>query len=295
MHRLSEKPIVSFSRNGERFELGTSGLDPILHMYGSTGLGIAPVEVSDSERLGGDGSIVRSVRFGKREVFIPLRMEAETTADLSVLRRRLARLITPVSGDPAASLVDVTIQDPATGIERTARGIYKDGLDGDFGSGYHGYWQKLGLTFECHDPWWLGPEQTVELRVNPGSKPFLSDTVPFFPVVLAQSTVQGRFDVTVEGDGQVWPSWEVVGPGTDLAIARGNDRIEIRGDFPAGSPVLIDTATRRITPDRWDDTTRASELFPLEPGRQTITVTLVGATTDTLVRLTYRERYLEGL
>ncbi|MFE7605781.1 hypothetical protein ACFU1Q_11525 [Brachybacterium paraconglomeratum] len=286
---------MSFSRDGETFELGTSGLSPILHMYGSTGLGIAPVEVSDSERLGGDGSIVRGVRFGKREVYIPLRMEAETTADLSLLRRRLARLITPVSGDPAASLVDVTIQDPATGIERTARGIYKDGLDGDFGSGYHGYWQKLGLTFECPDPWWLGPEQTVELRVNPGSKPFLSDTVPFFPVVLAQSTVQGRFDVTIAGDGPVWPAWEVVGPGTDLVIARGSDRIKILGDFPAGSPVLIDTAAGRITPDRWDDTTLESVLFPLEAGRQTITVTLVGATKDTLVRLTYRERYLEGI
>lgn len=301
MHRMSEKPIVSFSRDGETFELGTTGLSPILHMYGSTGLGIAPVEVSDSERLGGDGSIVRGVRFGKREVYIPLRMEAETTADLSRLRRRLARLITPVSGDPAASLVDVTIQDPATGTERMVRGIYKDGLDGDFGTGYHGYWQKLGITFECPDPWWMGPERIKTMQINRGSKAFTSQTVPFFPIVLAPSNVVEEFDVPIQGDGEVWPTWEVVGPGRDLTIQRGDERIFIGGEFPAGTVTRIQTRPRRITPDRWDDVSLGSKLFPLRPGPNRIRITMVDAVPDTpdspgtLVRLVWQERYLEGI
>src|SRR5699024_34886 len=29
--------------------------------------------------------------------------------------------------------------------------------------------------FECPDPWWLGPERIQTLRLNPGSKPFLSE------------------------------------------------------------------------------------------------------------------------
>lgn len=503
MRRMSEKPIVSFSRDGETFELGTTGLSPILHMYGSTGLGIAPVEVSDSERLGGDGSIVRGVRFGKREVYIPLRMEAETTAELSLLRRRLARLITPVSGDPAASLVDVTIRDPATGVERMVRGIYKDGLDGDFGTGYHGYWQKLGITFECPDPWWLGPERTRTMQIYRGSKAFLSrgatervnlaanpsfasltgafgagtiveasgasvalssdwssagDTsvkitpgsnvlaaawlspysaalirggdlagktitvaldmylpeaqsgasgafarslgigvmqadgsvgiaadawsepapneagvhrlvkvyevpegargiylsarngstsgpvfvdaltveegltggsyfdgdsegaswtgtphestsyivtpgsgTPFFPIVLAPSSIVGEYDVPIQGDGEVWPAWEIQGPGRDLTIQRGDDRIFIAGEFPAGSVTRIQTRPRRITPDRWDDVSLGSKLFPLRPGPNRIRITMVDAVPDTpdspgtLVRLVWQERYLEGI
>ena len=68
------------------------------------------------------------------------------------------------------------------------------------------------------------------------------------------------------------------------------------GSFLAGQPVLIDTTGEgEILPNsRWLDTSLRSRLFKLEQGLQTITVTLVGATTETLVRLTYRERYREG-
>lgn len=286
----SDSPIVSLSRDGQVFELGRGPDDPVLHLYGSTGLGLAPVDIASTDRITGDGSIVRGVRYGAREVFLPLLMESDSVAGLSVMRRELNRLLAPHLGP-----VEIRVEDPASGTDRMIRGYYREGLDGDFGDGFHGSWQTLGLTFECPDPWWLGPEQTVELRVNPGSKPFLSDTVPFFPVILAQSTVQGRFDVTIEGDGPVWPAWEVLGPGTDLVIARGTDRIEIAGSFSPTVPVLIDTAAGRITPDRWADTSLRSRLFSLDPGQQSLTVTLVSATPATLVRLTYRERYLEGV
>lgn len=295
MPTLSQRPIVSFSRNGETFELGTTGLDPILHMHGSTGLGIPPVETAKSARLGGDGSHVRNVRFGDREVYIPLRMEAESTAELSLLRRRLNRLVAPIPGDPLGSLVDVTIDDRATGTVRTIQGIYTDGLDGDFGSDYHGYWQKLGLTFDCPDPWWLGPERLRTLQVAPGTKPFLSQTVPFFPVVLAPSNVVGAWDIEIRGDGEVWPSWEVVGPGRDLVIESGDKRLSILGEFPS-TPTLIQTRPRRITPrERFRDLVKGSTLFSLPPGHHQIRVSMVGADENTIVRLVYRERYLEGI
>ena len=290
MHKVIDSPVVSFARDGEVFELGRSGTDPVLHLHGSTGLGLGPVSIASSERLAGDGSIVRGVRYDSREVFIPLYMEAASTGELSAVRRDLTALLAPHRGP-----VDVRIVDPATGSDRMIRGYYTEGLDGDFGDTFHGTWQTLGLTFTCPDPWWLGPERLVELRVNPGAKPFLSDTVPFFPVILAQSVVQGRFDVDIEGAGPVLPSWEVVGPGEDLRISNGTDVIEIDGEFEAGTSTVIDAATGRITPDRWADTSLRSRLFALEPGRQTITVSLVGATTDTVVRLVYRERYLEGV
>ena len=288
-------PVVTFSRNGQALTLGRSGEEPTLHLKGSTGLGVAPVDIAKTDRITGDGSIVRGVRYTDRELFIPLLVEQPSSGDLSLWRRELTRLLAPSSGDPAGSLVEVQIEDPATGTVRMIRGIYQDGLDGDYGDDTDGSWQTLGLTFTCPDPWWLGPERLVELRVNPGAKPFLSDTVPFFPVILAQSVVQGRLDVEIDGDGPVSPVWEVLGPGTDLRISDGSSVIEIDGDFPAGSPVVIDAGSGRIVPDRWADTSLRSRLFDLAPGRHSLTVTLVSATADTLVRLTYRERYLEGI
>lgn len=286
----SDSPIVTFSRNGEVFELGRGPDDPVLHLYGSTGLGLAPVDIKSSDRVAGDGAVVRGVRYGVRELYVPLLMESDSVAGLSAMRRALTRLLAPHLGP-----VEVRVQDPATGTDRMIRGYYRDGLDGDFGSGFHGSWQTLGLTFECPDPWWLGPERVVELRIDPGSKPFISRSVTFFPVTLAQSSVQGEFEVDILGDGPVWPSWQVAGPGEDLTISNGQDVIEISGEFDASSPVLIETGPGRITPDRWADLSLRSRLFSLEPGQQTLTVTLVGASTDTLVRLTYQERFLEGV
>ena len=286
----SDSPIVSFSRGGVVFELGRGPDDPVLHLYGSTGLGLAPVSIKSSDRVAGDGAVVRGVRYGVRELYVPLLMESDSVAGLSAMRRELNRLLAPHLGP-----VEVRVQDPATGTDRMIRGYYREGLDGDFGSGFHGSWQTLGLTFECPDPWWLGPERTTELRVNPGSKPFISTVESFFPVLLAQSSVIGQFSVDISGDGPVWPSWEVVGPGSDLVIGRGSDRIEISGAFDAGSVTLIDTASGRIVPDRWADTSLRSRLFSLEPGMHDLTVTMVGASTDTLVRLTYQERFLEGV
>lgn len=290
MRRWSDSPVVSFARDGQVFELGRSGQDPVLHLHGSTGLGVAPVDIAKTDRIAGDGSVVRGVRYTDREVYIPLAVEAESAAALSEVRRTLNRLLAPHLGP-----VEVRIQDPATGTDRMIRGYYTDGLSGDFGDSFHGTWQTLGLTFTCPDPWWLGLEQTTEFAVNPGTKPFLSATVPFFPVVLAQSTVQGRFEVDIRGDGEVFPVWEVIGPGTDLVISDGVSELRINGDFRAGSVTRIDTRTKRIVPDRWTDVPPSSRLFSLTPGRAVLTVTMVGATEDTKVRLTYREQFLEGI
>lgn len=294
MHKWSDSPIVTFSRNGQEVTLGRSGDAPVLHLNGSEGLGVAPVEIAKSDRIAGDGSVVRGVRYGDREVFIPMLVEQPSTGDLNLWRRELNRLLAPVPGDPEGSLVDVRVEDPTTGTVRTVRGIYQTGLEGEFGSDYFGDWQTLGVRFDCSDPWWLGQERTQTLRLNPGSKPFLSDTEPFFPVLLAESVVQGDWSITVDGDGPVWPVWEVTGPGTGLRITRGTERIEIDGEVRAGETLRIDTRSGRIVPDRWDDASDGTELFPLRPGMNRLQVSMVGATVDTLVRLVYHERWLEG-
>ena len=290
MDSWMDSPIVSFGRGGERFTLGRGQDDPVLHLHGSTGLGLAPVSIESSDRLTGDGSIVRGVRYGTREVFIPLLMEAESVGALSLMRRELTRLLAPHSG-----MVDVRIEDPATGTDRMIRGYFREGLEGDFGDGFHGAWQTLGLTFECPDPWWLGPERTRTLQLNPVVKDFLSDTTPFFPVILAESVVQDEWTIEVEGDADVWPTWEVTGPGTDLLIESDDARIFIAGTFLAGQVTRIDTAAGVISPDRWADTSLDSRLFPLRAGVNTLRVSMVNATVDTTVRLVWQERYLEGV
>lgn len=294
MQAWDEAPIVTIARGGESITLGRDPGDAVIHLNGSTGLGIAPVEWKSTPRTAGSGNVVHGVRYGDREVFLPIYASAPTVGELHEWRERLAGLVAPIEDDLDASVVDITFDDPTTGRVRTARGRYVSGLDGEFAGEYHGTWQTLGLVFEC-EPWWLGPERLVELRLAPEVKPFLSDTVSFFPVILSGSTVAGEFDVVISGDGPVWPAWEVVGPGEDLIISNGREWLEVTGEFPAGEPVLFDSEAGRIVPDRWPDLSARSRLFPLRQGSQTITASIVNATADTVVRLTYRERYRVGV
>lgn len=290
MHRWADSPIVTLSRGDQALELGRSGREPTLHLHGTTGLGLPPADVATADRLAGHGSVVRGVRYEARPVFLPILMEAPSTADLTIARRDLYRLLAPHLGP-----VEVRVQDPGTDTDRMIRGYLREGLTGDFGDTFHGSWQTLGLDFLCPDPWWMGAERVQTFRVNPGVKPFISTTVDFFPVILAQSTVMGRFEVQVYGDGPAFPVWEVMGPGEDLIISDGTNRIQVNGTFKAGEVVRIDTREGRIVPDRWADVTLDSRLFSLPPGRTTLTVTMVGATEATTVSLSYRERYLEAI
>lgn len=289
--------IVTFVRNGQELELGQTRGGPSVFIHGSTGLGVAPVEIAKSPRLAGDGSVVRGVRYSDRTVFIPLFAEAESMGALHAWRRELTRLLAPVSGAPEASLVEVRVEEPESGNVRTIRGIYQDGLSGDFGEGYHGKWQTLGLVLECSDPWWLGQERIRTLEPADGVKPFLSDTIEFFPIILAESAVHDEWDIRVEGDAPVWPVWEINGPGEDLLIesVTTGERIFIDGDFLAGTITRIDTGAGRIVPDRWDDVSLDSRLFPLQPGLNTIRVSMVGATGATIIRLVWQERWVEGV
>nr|WP_227488222.1 phage tail domain-containing protein [Brachybacterium subflavum] len=469
---------------------------PTLHLHGSEGLGIPPVDISKTDRLTSHGSIVRGVRYTDREVFLPIFVDCADMFELNALRQQWYDLVAPDKG-PVEIRVEIPQGDDTDPITRSIFGYYKSGLEGDFGDDYYGDAQKIGLTFDCPDPLWLGPERLRTLQINPGSKPFLSDYqftrknlavnpsfesglaqgasptgwavnatggvdtawagagtqsvraeavsggtnntafypwgtpdksdmaavygmtsgktftvgatihlgaaqtgtiidharrigintyangsasynvfqsdaapnaagtyrlkvtftvpagnplvsvrlsngsntvpvwwdqitveegttdgtyfdgdstggawtgtphasvsglvvpgtgVPFFPVVLAESFAQGKWTVAIDGDSDVWPTWEITGPGSDLIIQRGSERIFIQGQFTAGSVTRIQTAPdrMRITPDRWNDLSLDSDQFPLKPGSNDIAVSLANATTDTTIRLVWRETY----
>lgn len=293
MSSWTDSPIVSFGRDGNMVTLGRGPQDyPTLHLHGSEGLGIPPVDIAKADRLTSHGSIVRGVRYTDREVFLPIFLDCADIFELNALRQEWYDLVAPDKG-PVEIRVEIPQGGDADPVSRSIFGYYKSGLEGDFGDDYYGDAQRIGLTFDCPDPLWLGPEQTMTLQINPGVKPFLSATEPFFPVILAQSFAKGEWTISVAGDSEVWPTWEVTGPGSDLIIQSGTERIFIQGQFAAGSVTRIQTAPdrMRITPDRWDDLSLDSDQFPLRPGNNTVKVSLADATTATTARLVWREIY----
>lgn len=128
----------------------------------------------------------------------------------------------------------------------------------------------------------------------------LEKRAPFFPVILASSTVDGAYQLDIQGDAEAWPVWEIDGPGEDLLIenVETGERTFIEGEF--GETVTIDARAGDIFSDTfthgelWDRVSLDSVLFALAPGRNRIKITMVNARPNSEVRLRYRETWRAG-
>lgn len=276
--------------------LGNGETDNHAHLLnGSQGLGIAPPTFASSEVPGGDGSLLRGKRLGERDVFIPVYLEADTEAALDEHRADLIRLLSPT--DPRDLFVRV--QAPGSESYRELRVHYAGGLAGDFGSTYWGTFQTIGLEFRAFDAFWLGQPLSISQQVDPARKPFLSTTTPFFPIMLADSTVDAQIVLQIGGDSPTWPVWTITPPGEDLLISHTETGKRFYVDGLLAEPLVIDMENAEVRTlsgeDRWSSASMDSQPFMLQPGRNVLDFSMVGATADSLVHVTYRPRYLAGL
>jgi hypothetical protein len=124
----------------------------------------------------------------------------------------------------------------------------------------------------------------------------------FFPVILAQSTVEGAFTFDINGDAPTWPTWIVDGPGEDLLIEnkKTGDRIFVSGRFDEQVTITTRPQVQDITSPShmdgslWDRVSIDSVLFPLSPGENEVAITMVGASAKTQVQMTYQEAWKAG-
>lgn len=294
----SGDPVVSLLRaDGRELVLGNG--EPgaqITRMYGAEGLGLGPVSFATSPRLAGNGSVLRGERVDERELFIPVLLEADDVVALDSLRESLTVFLSPLD----SSELVVRVTSPGRDEWRELPVRYAGGLEGDFGDGYHGDWQKVGLKFKALDALWRGQPVTITKMVDAAYKPFLSASVEFFPVVLADSTVAGRISVDIAGAAPTLPVWTVTPPGEDLLIQDLSTGARLYLDGLLPGQVTVDMAQGRVTVastgenlnDRLSLDTR---FFALSPGHQEIAFSMVGASSASRLDLTYTPRYLAGL
>src|SRR5690625_2941872 len=119
---------------------------------------------------------------------------------------------------------------------------------------------------------------------------------PFFPIFLADSTVQGEHELTVEGDAPVWPVWEITGPGKDVEII-GPDGSRLFVEGEVSSPITIVTEPRkRSIRDAsgliWERMKPGDDqFFALEPGEQVVKMTMVGGNPESTIKAVYSENW----
>lgn len=293
-------PSISFHREGDgSLHLGRAGGPGALNLIrGAQGLGAAPVSFSSAPRLAGHGSVFRGKRLDERDIFLPLELRGGTMSGANTVRDDLRRFLSPLDDRELTLRVSV----PGRDRWREIPVHYAGGLEGDDDDQYHGHWERVGLELKSLEALWRGEPESQPFQVDAPTKSFLSLTEPFFPVLLADSTVAGRIQVDVAGGAPTAPLWTITPPGEDLLIRHAESGSEFFLEGYLGETVNLDMSNGRLwsASDPMGDLlwervpADRGQLFQLTPGRNTIEFALVGSTADSMVHVTYAPRYLAG-
>ena len=124
--------------------------------------------------------------------------------------------------------------------------------------------------------------------------------VPFFPVVLADSTVQGELEINVKGDSQVWPEWLIKGPGEDVLIENDyGDQIFIEGTVNSIIRIVTEPQRQAIRDETgliWGRVPVGQDvMFPLRPGKNHVKLSMVNGSPQSSITVSWRENWKAGL
>lgn len=307
-HRV---PVVSITRSGSPVSEGIR-LHHNQQKYGYIlgpaveGLGVAPVELQ-SAALAGGGSVFRHARQTEGDVFLPITLSAQSPSQLPGMFDRLVQLVQPGRGVS----YDVVVWDPYGQETRTRRLVFESGLTDPTRHG-HRIW-KTSITGRYMDPFWYGQERILSRKLGALEKKFITAyegtapefddayEFPFFPVMVGGSTIQNEYELQVEGDAPAYWDGYVRGPGTDLQIMnQDGDEIFVPGQI--SEPVVIQTKPQEQditladgTPI-WDRVPIGRDvLFPLEPGRNIVKISMVGASPESEIVIRYREAFYHAM
>lgn len=259
---------------------------------GVSGRFAPPVLFDDEEAVGRDGSRLRNVRAGVRDIVLPLSIEPSDEPALRLRLRQLVSALWPARGSG-------TLRSVRGSVSRQIAVRYAGGLEivEDFGSAITG-WVNAGLVLRAFDPFWEDGAD-VEVLFSAGVQPTF---LPFPPLDLAASATVGTATIVNGGDAEAWPVWKIVGPGgpVELSNAVTGDVLELSTVLGPDETLTVDTRPGRKTirdgdgNNLYGDRASGSSLWPLVRGDNVVDVLLADATEDSSVRLSYRRRWLSA-
>lgn len=290
-----EEPLVLFS----------NGQTPYTLLEGVEGFGLPEYDYKTAEHPGGVGAVLQGTRVKEREIYLPLHIQGANQDEVMRHLAALQRMVHPGGG---GCTLEIT---PENKDSRRIPVLYKEGLQGNFGSTYRKFWYTFGLKLVALSPYWQGWPEVFVWKTQTNSKPFISGgeqvkTHKFFPVTLDASAVATGRRVTIYSDRPVSPVWSAHGPITDLKIQDGdNNTLGFAGTIAPGDSLTIDTGTYTLSYVRGgviqpsDDSLYArlgegSEMFQLPPGESGIRVAGSGMNANSRIELSYTPLYLSG-
>jgi hypothetical protein len=255
-------------------------------LVGKRGRFMAPVEVAADAVVGSDGTRVRGVRFADREIVLPVGFTGTSHTAMRAAVHNWQPWLNPRNG-PGRLQVTVSYQSGGSTVTWSTRSIacyYVGGLEGAEGEDdTTGSMLKAMLVFRAVEPFWEElPGESKSFPLSPGTE---SD--------FTAGTVR---TVTNNGDVDTWPLWTITtdaygitGPIT-IANSTTGKTLVYDANVATYTVLEINTApgsracrTRATTgpivwTNRWGNLDAASELWPLEPGGNSVGITLAAWT-----------------
>jgi hypothetical protein len=245
------------------------------------------------------GAFWRGVRALPRELILPVIIR-DGNRDLALSKRRaFTEALSPENG---SGLCVIKVSHP-DGSTRWIDARYVDGIDaGERGPGEYGITtMKYSLRFMADDPYFYGAQVVMPWQMAASTRTELpipgSDDL--FEVV-SSPLLAGGVTINNPGGIKAYPTWEFVGPFTQIiaenetlgqsftithTAASSTDTLSLVTD--PGDSYLVD----ELGANQWTTLSAGYQLWPLAPGDNIVNVTMTGATTDSLARLSYYPLY----
>jgi hypothetical protein len=260
-------------------------------MPGVAGTGLPDYAFYTDQSPAFDGSVVRGVRAGQRQITIPLHLWGPDRPSCLARFHRLVQDLNPAFGPGTLAFTE------ADGSTRRISAYYADGLSGqedDDRTGRH--WMTVVLVFMAPSPYFNGEDRTVTFHVGGGADTFL----PILPWRVKDSQVLGSVKVLNLGEVRTYPVWTIRGPATAATIANvtTGESFVLTRTMTSSDTAVIDTregvksAVLNGSINLWPNLGSTPVLWPLNPGENSLSLTVTGATEDSSVQLSYTSRYL---
>jgi hypothetical protein len=236
-----------------------------------------------------DGAVLRDVNVRPLEWDLPLLVTGTTPAQLHQRVRDLVTWMAPQRGD------GIFVNTAADGETRrlTCR---VDSIDFVEDNPPH---RRVVVGLHAADPYWYADADETETW----SQNFGLPSPPFpvtFPWLFPSNILFAAATVDNPGDVESWPSWRIVGPGTNPSlrnVTTGETMVFSR-TLGLGESILVEltrdavSITDGLGTKLFSTLSNPSVAWAIQPGINNIQVGMADATSDSYVTLTYRPRFV---
>jgi hypothetical protein len=270
----------------------------VVALDGVNGVGLPSIGTQWVEGAG-NGAVWRGKRVLARDVDLPLAIVAPDRATLRATTTRLARML---DGPMTLRFVEDDGSSWTLDVRHNGGGQMVLGTDTDRAVTE----ASTVVSLRAGDPFWTSSavqRVTVSAITGRGLLSYDSDgsgpsprggsSLSFLRVSASQTL--GDFTMPNDGDAPAFPTWTIVGPGSNLVVTSSTgESFAWNGTLTALDTLTIDTRNATVTDQtgasRYASLGPAPRLWKVQPGVTTAHVALTGSTSATVITVEWQPR-----